>query len=244
MKRTDSNQTTSTRFRRPQALALIASLLFMLFAASCEAADAPGTAKSATGKRGVAAIDEFIEGAPINKGEGIAWKQRLPTPPQVAFDPKKTYYWVLETNVGSMKIELFAKTAPMHVSSTIYLTRLGFYDGVKFHRVIPGFMAQGGDPTGTGRGGPGYQYAGEFNEGAPIHDKLGTLSMANSGANTDGSQFFITFRDTPHLNGKHTVFGRLKEGAGTLSELEKNGSAPRGTPKTDLFIKTASIIVE
>lgn len=244
MKRARPNDPTATPRLRPQVVGAIAGVMFLLLATSCEAADAPGTAPSPTGKRGVEAIDEFIAGAPIDKGEGNAWKQRLPTPPQVAFDSGKTYYWLLETNVGSMKIEFFPKTAPMHVSSTIYLTRLGFYDSVKFHRVIPGFMAQGGDPTGTGRGGPGYQYAGEFNDGAPKHDKLGTLSMANAGPNTDGSQFFLTFRDTPHLNGKHTVFGRLVEGAGTLAELEKNGSAPRGTPKQDLFIKKASIIVE
>jgi cyclophilin family peptidyl-prolyl cis-trans isomerase len=115
---------------------------------------------------------------------------------------------------------------------------------VKFHRVIPGFMAQGGDPTGTGRGGPGYNYAGEFNEGAPKHDKLGTLSMANAGANTDGSQFFLTFRDTPHLNGRHTVFGRISDGVDVLKKLEKLGSPGRGAPREEIHIKTATIVVE
>ncbi|MDE0911699.1 MAG: peptidylprolyl isomerase [Myxococcota bacterium] len=252
MKRAGSFDFTSTDFsasiarqaRRPRFQVFATSLILLFFAASCEAADAPGTVASPTGKKGVEAIDEFIAGAPINKGDNDAWKQKLPTPPQVAFDASKTYYWMLETNFGSMKIELFPKTAPMHVSSTIYLTRLGFYDMVKFHRVIPGFMAQGGDPTGTGRGGPGYNYAGEFNEGAPKHDKLGTLSMANAGANTDGSQFFLTFRDTPHLNGRHTVFGRISDGVDVLKELEKLGSPGRGAPREEIHIKTATIVVE
>ncbi len=195
------------------------------------------------GPFGVKAIQEFIAGAPIHKDEKGVWKQRLPTPPKVPFHSQKKYYWLLETNVGNIKIELLADEAPMHVSSTIYLTELGFYDDVLFHRVIPGFMAQGGDPTGTGRGGPGYKYAGEF-KGDSKHDVPGILSMANAGPNTDGSQFFITFKATPHLNGKHTVFGKVVEGMGTVRELEKNGSPGRGVPKQKLVIKKASIIEE
>ena len=111
----------------------------------------------------------------------------------------------------------------MHSTSTIYLTNLGFYDDVVFHRVIQGFMAQGGDPTGTGMGGPGYSYAGEF-DGTTSHNRPGMLSMANAGPNTDGSQFFITFGPTPHLDGRHTIFGELIAGEETLHELEKQGS--------------------
>lgn len=141
-----------------------------------------------------------------------------------------------------MSILLFADTAPMHASSTIYLTKLGFYDDLIFHRVIPGFMAQGGDPLGSGRGGPGYLYAGEFVEGAPKHDKRGILSMANRGANTDGSQFFITFGATPHLNGRHTVFGEVTKGIEILDVFEKLGSRS-GLTQEKLVINQATIRV-
>ena len=224
----------------PRALrALVVLLTGFAFAVSCEAS----STADPKGPKGVEAIREFIAGAPIDKDAGGKWKQRLPTPPKVSFDEGKQYFWLLETNVGAIKIELLEDEAPMHVSSTIYLTELGFYDDVKFHRVIPGFMAQGGDPTGSGRGGPGYKYAGEF-DGDSRHDGPGTLSMANAGPNTDGSQFFITFKPTPHLDGRHTVFGKVVEGMGTVRELEKNGTAGRGKPKQDLRIKKATILVE
>jgi len=170
----------------------------------------------------IKACDKFIAEQKIDKARSD-WKTHLPEPPKLPFDEKHTYYWVIDTNVGTVKIKLMPKVAPMHVSSTIYLSRLGFYDGVIFHRVIPRFMAQGGDPTGTGSGGPGYKYAGEFDPNVK-HDKPGMLSMANAGPNTDGSQFFLTFVPTPHLNGKHTIFGEVVEGMDTLRELEKRGS--------------------
>ena len=144
--------------------------------------------------------------------------------------------------MGDIKIKLLPADAPMHVSSTIYLTRLGFYDGVSFHRVIKGFMAQGGDPLGTGTGGPGYQYDGEFG-GSIRHDKPGMLSMANAGPGTDGSQFFLTFVPTPHLDGRHTIFGEVVEGMGTVKQLEANGSR-NGRPSKALEITTATITVE
>jgi cyclophilin family peptidyl-prolyl cis-trans isomerase len=144
--------------------------------------------------------------------------------------------------VGSLKVKLDPKVAPMHVTSTIYLTELGFYDGTKFHRVITGFMAQGGDPLGRGSGGPGYQYAGEFDPKLK-HDKPGLLSMANAGPNTDGSQFFLTFVATPWLDGKHTLFGEVVEGMGTLKELERRGS-PAGATREELLLRKARITVE
>ncbi len=130
----------------------------------------------------------------------------------------------------------------MHVSSTIYLTRLGFYDGLPFHRVITGFMAQGGDPLGRGTGGPGYKYDGEF-DSKVRHDKPGILSMANAGPGTDGSQFFITFVKTPHLDDRHTIFGEVVEGMGTVKELEKRGSGS-GRPSEPLKIESAKITLE
>ena len=194
------------------------------------------------GLEGLAAIDTFIAEQTIDKGSPD-WKTHLPQPPKVDFDPTKTYYWNIETNVGAIKIKFFPKSAPMHVSSTIYLTRLGFYNETIFHRVIPQFMAQGGDPLGQGVGGPGYKYAGEFDP-ALKHDKPGMLSMANAGPNTDGSQFFITFVPTPHLDGRHTIFGEVVEGMETAKELEKFGTSPRGTPTKKLIIENATVTVE
>jgi cyclophilin family peptidyl-prolyl cis-trans isomerase len=189
----------------------------------------------------IEAIDAFTASQKIDKA-AQDWKQKLPRPPAAEFDQGKTYYWQLETNLGEIKLRLLADVAPMHVTSTIYLTRLGFYDGTIFHRVISGFMAQGGDPTGTGRGGPGYKYDGEFSSKLK-HERKGMLSMANAGPGTDGSQFFITFVATPHLDGRHTLFGEVVEGMGTLDELEKRGS-PGGRPSERLEIRRATISVE
>jgi len=191
--------------------------------------------------KAISAIDAFIAEQSVDKQQS-GWKSNLTKPPQVEFSSGSTYFWNLETNKGNIKVELYADSAPMHVSSTIYLTRLGFYDDVVFHRVISGFMAQGGDPTGTGGGGPGYSYAGEFDSDRK-HNKPGMLSMANAGPNTDGSQFFLTFVKTPHLNGKHTVFGGVVDGMDTVDDLEKSGSQS-GRTTEKLFIKKATISVE
>ena len=184
---------------------------------------------------------QFIETQEIDTQEKN-WRTQLNMPPLLTFDADTNYYWLLETNLGDMKFELFHKTAPMHVSSTMYLTKLGFYDSLTFHRVISGFMAQGGDPLGTGRGNPGYRYAGEFD---PLvsHSEKGMLSMANSGPNTDGSQFFITFRATPHLDGRHTVFGKLVSDEAVLELFNTNGTRS-GKPKQPLMIKKAHILTE
>jgi len=206
-----------------------------------EAKTPPTPPQNPTNDPALKACDEFIAGAGIDKAKS-GWRTHLPEPPKFPFDAAHTYYWVIDTNVGTVKIKLMPKVAPMHVSSTIYLARLGFYDGLTFHRVIQGFMAQGGDPTGTGSGGPGYQYAGEFDPNVR-HDKPGTLSMANAGPGTDGSQFFLTFVPTPHLNGKHTIFGQVVEGAATLKALEQRGSRG-GTPSERLVMTKTSIVVE
>ena len=190
----------------------------------------------------IVAIDEFIEKQGVDKSAS-GWKTKLKKPPKVEFDAGKSYFWLLETNVGNVKVKLLPESAPMHVSSTIYLTRLGFYDDVLFHRVIPGFMAQGGDPLGRGTGGPGYKYEGEFDPKVK-HDKAGILSMANAGPGTDGSQFFLTFKATPWLDGRHTIFGEVVEGKETLDELEKRGTPGQGRPTEKLVIQKATIAVE
>jgi peptidyl-prolyl cis-trans isomerase B (cyclophilin B) len=190
----------------------------------------------------IAAIDTFIAGLDLNKSNK-KWKTKVPAPGATgAFDPEKTYYWNLETNRGDLKIELFPKSAPLHVLSTIYLTRLGFYDDLKFHRIIPNRVVQGGDPTGKGKGTPGYVYGSEIDPDLS-HNKAGIVSMANSGPGTDGSQFFITCGPMTSLNGNHTIFGELVEGKPTLSKIERAGTA-RGKPKRKVFIKKATISVE
>ncbi|MBI2847637.1 MAG: peptidylprolyl isomerase [Chloroflexi bacterium] len=137
----------------------------------------------------------------------------------MTIDSGKQYIATIETNKGKLVLELFAKNVPNTVNNFVFLAREGFYDGVTFHRVIPDFMAQGGDPTGTGSGGPGYSFPDEFTE---HRHGTGALSMANSGPNTNGSQFFITYAPQPHLDGKHSVFGQLIEGMDVLKKL-RNG---------------------
>ena len=189
----------------------------------------------------LAGIQGYIDSQKIDK-TNAGWKNRLPKPPpDVDFKGVKVT-WKLETNVGSIAIRLLPDVAPRHVTSTVYLTRLGFYDDVPFHRVIPGFMAQGGDPTGRGTGGPGFQYAGEFDPKVK-HDKGGLLSMANAGPNTDGSQFFLTFVATPWLDGKHTIFGEVISGMDAVKKLEEKGTQG-GQPTAPLKIVKATIEVE
>lgn len=132
-------------------------------------------------------------------------------PPDMGIDPNKSYTATFDTAKGPITCELFAKDAPTTVNNFVYLAREGFYDGTVFHRVIADFMIQGGDPTGTGRGGPGYRFEDELKNNPNRHG-VGTLSMANAGPNTNGSQFFITHVDTPWLDGKHTVFGKVTSG--------------------------------
>jgi cyclophilin family peptidyl-prolyl cis-trans isomerase len=189
----------------------------------------------------VAAIDEFISSQSVDTS-GSGWRTSLSAPPQAEFDADSSYFWDLETNVGKISVQLLPASAPMHVSSTIYLTRLGFYDDLSFHRVIFQFMAQGGCPLGTGTGGPGFQYAGEFDPTVK-HDKPGLLSMANAGPGTDGSQFFLTFVPTPWLDGKHTIFGEVVDGMDVVKRLEAGGSESGQTPEP-LSITTATIRVE
>ena len=130
-------------------------------------------------------------------------------PPAFAIDPEKSYRALIETERGTIELALYPQQAPQTVNNFVFLAREGFYDGVTFHRVIGNFMIQGGDPTGTGRGGPGYHFDDEI-KGNPLQHETGVISMANAGPHTNGSQFFITHAPQPHLNGNHTVFGRSR----------------------------------
>ncbi len=140
-------------------------------------------------------------------------------PPPMTIDTSKQYTATIETEKGIIVLELFASDVPGTVNNFVFLAREGFYGNTTFHRVIPDFMAQGGDPTGTGTGGPGYKFADEFTKHTHV---AGALSMANSGPNTNGSQFFITYTPQPHLDRKHSVFGQLALGTKVLKSL-KNG---------------------
>jgi len=139
----------------------------------------------------------------------------------MVIDPSKTYQAIFKTERGDFTVDLFADKAPITVNNFVYLARDGFYDGTTFHRVIKGFMVQGGDPTGTGRGGPGYKWNDEASALKIAHDSPGTLSMANAGPNTNGSQFFVTHGPTPHLNGKHAVFGQVSDGMDVVLSIRE-----------------------
>jgi cyclophilin family peptidyl-prolyl cis-trans isomerase len=150
-------------------------------------------------------------------------------PPPMVIDPAKRYLATISTEKGDIRVELYADKAPITVNNFVFLAREGYYDGVTFHRVIKGFMAQGGDPTGSGSGGPGYRFDDEIHP-ALKHDQPGILSMANAGPGTNGSQFFITYRDTPHLDGKHTVFGRVVEGMDVVEAIPERDPARAREP--------------
>ena len=149
---------------------------------------------------------------PVVKPESKTYSE----PPSMIIDTSKKYTAFIETEKGNLVLELFAKDVPVTVNNFVFLASEGFYDGTTFHRVIPGFMVQGGDPTGTGMGNAGYKFDDEFTEHTHV---AGALSMANSGPNTNGSQFFITYTPQHGLDGKHTVFGRLIEGMDVLEKL-------------------------
>ncbi|UYN92978.1 MAG: peptidylprolyl isomerase [Anaerolineales bacterium] len=147
-------------------------------------------------------------------------------------DPAKTYTATITTDKGDMVIKLFAAEVPATVNNFVFLARQGYYDGTTFHRVIGNFMVQGGDPTGSGMGGPGYKFADEFHPSLR-HSKRGILSMANAGPNTNGSQFFITHGPTPHLDNRHAVFGELIEGEDVLMAIPERDPS-RGGPAGQL----------
>ena len=148
------------------------------------------------------------------------------SPPPMTIDTSKQYTAIIETEKGKLVLELFASDVPLTVNNFVFLAREGFYDGTTFHRVIPGFMAQGGDPTGTGTGTPGYRFADEFTQHTHV---AGALSMANSGPNTNGCQFFITYAPQHYLDNKHSVFGQLIEGMDVVEKLTPRD--PNKNPK-------------
>ncbi len=148
--------------------------------------------------------------------------------PAMQIDPDKEYQATIETDKGTIDVKLYPEHAPKTVNNFVSLARDGFYDGLTFHRVIPNFMVQGGDPDGTGRGGPGYEFEDEVRDN-PLKHEAGSLSMANAGPNTNGSQFFITHAPQPHLNGRHTVFGKVMDGQEVVDAIEQGDTMQKVT---------------
>ncbi len=142
------------------------------------------------------------------------------TPPDMQIDPSKTYRVIMLTNRGEIELELYPEHAPKTVNNFVFLIREGYYDSISFHRVINDFMIQGGDPTGTGRGGPGYKFEDEL-AGNPLKHERCVISMANAGPNTNGSQFFVTHSPQPHLDGNHTVFGKVVQGLDVVDAVQQ-----------------------
>ena len=171
-----------------------------------------------------------------------ASREEKPTfdkPPQTQIDPNKSYSATMQTSCGTIELELFADQTPVTVNSFVFLAREGFFDGLTFHRVIPGFVLQGGDPEGTGAGGPGYQFEDEIVKELTFDD-AGLLAMANSGPDTNGSQFFITAGPAKHLDGLHTIFGRVAKGIDVIREIEALGTES-GTPSKTIYIEKVTI---
>jgi len=163
--------------------------------------------------------------------------QQWKSSPAMAIDPTKTYTATMHTDQGDITIDLFAADAPATVNNFVFLAKQGFYDGVGFHRVIAGFMAQGGDPTGSGMGGPGYRFQDEINKNK--HEE-GSLSMANAGPNTNGSQFFICYGPQPHLDARHTVFGKIRSGMDVVRAIPPRDPANQRAP----MVKITSIDID
>jgi cyclophilin family peptidyl-prolyl cis-trans isomerase len=161
--------------------------------------------------------------------------------PEMAIDPKKNYTATLKTDKGDIVIKLFADKTPRTVNNFVFLAMHGFYNDTIFHRVIANFMAQAGDPTGSGRGGPGYKFADEFVKGLK-HDKPGVLSMANAGPGTNGSQFFITHIPTPWLDNKHSVFGEVTQGLDVLLSIPPRDPSMPGAPAVKLNSVEISVV--
>ena len=160
-------------------------------------------------------------------------------PPPMTIDPNKTYTAVIETSLGPITAELYPKDAPQHVNSFVFLARDGFYNGVIFHRVIPGFMIQGGDPTGTGSGGPGYKLKAEFNDRKHVR---GVLSMARTNdPNSAGSQFFVMHDDSPHLDRQYTAFGKVISGMDIVDKIATSPTGANDRPRNPPTINKITI---
>jgi peptidyl-prolyl cis-trans isomerase B (cyclophilin B) len=224
---------------------LRACLAAVLVLASGQKKEAPPKDDPVTAKDPViVALDQRIARRAPSKKQP-EWRTQLSEPPKQIFAADRTYFWHLKTAHGEIKARLRPDVAPMHVTNVIYLTRMGFFDGLDFHRVVKGFMAQGGCPNGNGSGNPGYLLDLEIHAKAR-HDKPGILSAANEGRpKTDGSQFFVTFAPAPTLDDKYTVFGEVVAGMEVVKALEaRGGTSENDKPTEKLGIERAWVSVE
>lgn len=230
---------------------IIAALMLAVLLAGCGGAKQPAKDAANEPTKGTATEPQAQQG-PVQQGQGQAanpqaQKKSYTAQPTMTIDPKKSYVATMETNLGTMKIELFAADAPITVNNFVFLAREGFYDGLTFHRIIKDFMIQGGDPQGTGRGGPGYR----FNDELPPKQKYtkGIVAMANAGRNTQGSQFFIcTVADCGGLDRQpnYTQFGKVVEGLDVLDKLASvevvaGGESVPSRPKVPPIIQKVTI---
>jgi cyclophilin family peptidyl-prolyl cis-trans isomerase len=197
---------------------LLAAVLLLLFIAACGPARPPVTTPTAE------AVPQAPQAEPVQPElpglPAVSNGRQWPAPPPMTIDPNRIYRATFRTERGDVVTELFADRTPVTVNNLVFLAREGFYDNTTFHRVIDDFMVQGGDPTGTGMGGPGYRFEDEI-IGNLTFDEPGLLAMANSGPGTNGSQFFITLAPTPWLDGRHTIFGKVIEGMDVLDDLTR-----------------------
>ncbi|HRW47171.1 MAG: peptidylprolyl isomerase [Caldilinea sp.] len=232
----------TTKNTRKHLWQVAALMTIVALLAACAMPAMPGTAPAAEAP--AAATEPVAAEAPASSGAASALDPNerdgmYTSAPDMTIDPSKFYYATIATELGDIKVQLYADRAPMTVNNFVFLAREGFYDNTTFHRVLQDFMAQAGDPTGTGMGGPGYNFADEFWPGATF-DRRGLLAMANAGPGTNGSQFFITFAPTPWLDGGHTIFGEVIEGDDVLSQITLRDPQGGATEPGDL-IKSITI---
>jgi peptidylprolyl isomerase len=217
---------------------LLAAAILVL--AACSAPQPTATPPPAPPKPAAAAAAAQPPG-----GKPVAGKQ-WSQPPEMAIDPNKNYVATIKTNMGDVKVQLLPKDAPTAVNNFVFLAKQGFYDGVKFHRVIKGFMVQTGDPTGTGMGGPGYRFKDELENAPKGGYKKGTLAMANAGPNTNGSQFFIMDADYP-LPPNYVAFGQVTDGIDVVSKIASvpvgagGGGREQSSPTVDVHMDSVAI---
>ncbi len=210
-----------TLHRRGRGCQLLTLLLFAALVLS--ACGAPSESASEQAEPARETAEPVSEPAEAANGEAAALEpadrnNMYDAVPEMTIDTEAVYYATFKTEKGDMRVRLFADQAPVTVNNFVFLARDGYYNNTYFHRVLENFMAQGGDPTGSGAGGPGYQFQDETVPSLQF-DRAGILAMANAGPDTNGSQFFITFAETPWLNGKHTIFGEVVDGADVLFSL-------------------------
>ncbi|MGE0144560.1 MAG: peptidylprolyl isomerase [Planctomycetota bacterium] len=186
-------------------------------------------------------LEMQLDANPVDR-TADGWRTRVPPPPDVPIETRRNYFWILDTSVGSLNVRLFPKSAPRHVLSLVWLTKLGYYDDLPFHRIVSGSIAQSGDPVGDGSGGPGYRIDGEFPPKGPNFDREGLIGFANAGPNSDGSQFFVTFAPMPHLDGKHTIVGEVVGDTRALRALMALGTKS-GRPREAVKIQRAEISI-